>query len=122
MKVISSAALPSPCPIPGREPRTTRIGLVQTRWYDAADAHTEQLREGVSACAGAGANVWFEYVPSAPNSADEPSRVLSLAHGPYSPAPGLRSRPCATRFPQLERLGSASEWIRAARRAAHPHE
>ena len=59
MKVISSAALPSPCPIPGREPRTTRIGLVQTRWYDAADAHTEQLREGVSACAGAGANVVF---------------------------------------------------------------
>jgi hypothetical protein len=57
MKVISSAALPSPCPIPGREPRTTSIGLVQTRWYDSADAHTEQLWEGVSACAGAGANV-----------------------------------------------------------------
>ena len=59
MKVISSAALPSPCPIPGREARTTNIGLVQTRWYDSADAHTEQLWEGVSACAGAGANVVF---------------------------------------------------------------
>ena len=59
MKVISSAVLPSPCPIPGREPRNTVIGLVQTRWYEAADAHAEQLREGVSACAGAGANVVF---------------------------------------------------------------
>ena len=66
--------------------------------------------------AGAGANVWFEYVPSAPNSADEPSRVLSLAHGPYSPAPGLQSQPCAARFPRLEQLGSAGEWIRAAQR------
>ena len=59
MKVISSAALSSPCPIPGREPRTTSIGLIQTRWYDSVDAHTEQLWEGVSACAGAGANVVF---------------------------------------------------------------
>ena len=59
MKVISSTTLPSPCPIPGREPRTTSIGLVQTRWYDSADAHSEQLWEGVSACAGAGANVVF---------------------------------------------------------------
>ena len=59
MKVISSAALPSPCPTPGREPRTTSIGLVQTRWYDSVDAHTEQLWEGVAACAGAGANVVF---------------------------------------------------------------
>ena len=59
MKVITREALPSPCPMPGREARITCIGLVQTRWYDAADAHTEQLREGVSACAGAGANVVF---------------------------------------------------------------
>ena len=59
MKVISSAALPSPCPIPGREPRMTRIGVVQTRWFEAADTHIEQLRGGVSACAGAGANVVF---------------------------------------------------------------
>ena len=66
--------------------------------------------------AGSGANVWFEYVPSAPNSADEPSRVLSLARGPYSPAPGLTSRPCETRFPQLDSLGSPGEWLRAARR------
>ena len=66
--------------------------------------------------AGSGANVWFEYVPSAPNSADEPSRVLSLARGPYSPAPGLTSRPCKTRFPQLDSLGSPGEWLRAARR------
>ena len=59
MKVITREALSSPCPMPGREARTTCIGLVQTRWYDSSDAHTEQLREGVSACAGAGANVVF---------------------------------------------------------------
>ena len=59
MKVITREALSSPCPMPGREARTTCIGLVQTRWYDSWDAHTEQLREGVSACAGAGANVVF---------------------------------------------------------------
>ena len=59
MRVITSKTLPSPCPIPGREPRTTRIGLAQTRWYDSSNVHTEQLREGVSACAGAGANVVF---------------------------------------------------------------
>ena len=59
MKVIAREALSSPCPTPGREARTTCIGLVQTRWYDATDAHTEQLREGVSACASAGANVVF---------------------------------------------------------------
>ena len=45
MRVITSAALPGPCPIPGREPRTTRVGLAQTRWYDSSDVHTEQLRE-----------------------------------------------------------------------------
>ncbi len=56
---ISNAALPSPCPIPGREPRTTRIGLNQTRLYDSGDVHTEQVQKGVSACAGAGANVVF---------------------------------------------------------------
>ena len=59
MRIITSAALPSPCPILGREPRTTRIGLSQTQWYDSADVHSEQLREGVTACAGAGANVVF---------------------------------------------------------------
>ena len=59
MKLITQRALPSPCPIPGRESRTTRIGLVQTRWFESAATHREQLREGVTACAGAGANVVF---------------------------------------------------------------
>ena len=59
MKVITREALSSPCRMPGREAQITCIGLVQTRWYDSADAHGEQLREGVSACAGAGANVVF---------------------------------------------------------------
>ena len=59
MKLISSKLLPSPCPIPGREPRITHIGLVQTRWLESPDAHAEQLAEGVSTCAEAGANVVF---------------------------------------------------------------
>ena len=59
MKVIRSTVLPSPCPIPGRPPRLTCVGLVQTRWYESAELHHEQLRDGVSACAEAGATVVF---------------------------------------------------------------
>ena len=59
MKVIRSRPLPSPCRIADRETRTTSVGLVQTKWFESADAHTEQLSEGVSACAEAGANVVF---------------------------------------------------------------
>ena len=59
MKVIRSRSLPSPCRIADRETRTTSVGLVQTKWFESADAHTEQLTEGVSACAEAGANVVF---------------------------------------------------------------
>ena len=54
-----SRSLPSPCRIADRETRTTSVGLVQTKWFESADAHTEQLTEGVSACAEAGANVVF---------------------------------------------------------------
>ncbi len=59
MKVISSKALPSPCPLPGRAARMTCIGLVQTRWHESVQVHTDQIRDGVSACATAGANVVF---------------------------------------------------------------
>lgn len=59
MKLISSKSLPSPCPIQGREPRIIHIGLVQTKWLESPDAHAEQLAEGVSTCAEAGANVVF---------------------------------------------------------------
>ena len=54
MKVIRSRSLPSPCRIADRETRTTSVGLVQTKWFESAEAHTEQLTEGVSACAEAG--------------------------------------------------------------------
>ena len=59
MKLISSKSLPSPCPIQGREPRITHIGLVQTKWLESPEAHAEQLAEGISACAEAGASVVF---------------------------------------------------------------
>ena len=51
MKLIRKAALPSPCPIPGRAPRMACVGLVQTRWYESPELHREQLRDGVSICA-----------------------------------------------------------------------
>ena len=41
MRVINSAALRSLCPITGREPRTTLIGLARTQWFDSADVHIE---------------------------------------------------------------------------------
>ena len=59
MKLIRKAALPSPCPIPGRALRMACVGLVQTRWYESPELHREQLRDGVSTCAEAGANVVF---------------------------------------------------------------
>ena len=59
MKVISSKALPSPCPLPGRAARMTCIGLVQTRWHESVQVQADQIRDGVSACATAGANVVF---------------------------------------------------------------
>ena len=37
--------------------------------------------------AAAGTAVWFEYVPSAANPADEPSRSLALAETTWQPAP-----------------------------------
>jgi N-carbamoylputrescine amidase len=59
MKVIRSAALPSPCRLAGRLPRLVSIGVVQTRWYDSAESHLDQLHDGVSSCAEAGAEVVF---------------------------------------------------------------
>jgi hypothetical protein len=40
---------------------------------------------------GAKAAVWFEYVPSKPNPADEPSRELELAGAEWRPAPDVVS-------------------------------
>lgn len=59
MKVIRSAVLPSPCPIPERPQRLACVGLVQTRWYESRELHLEQLYDGVSRCADAGAALVF---------------------------------------------------------------
>jgi hypothetical protein len=67
---------------------------------------------------GARAAVWFEYVPSKPNPADEPSRELELAGADWRPAPGVVSRPRACVFPPLERLDDPRGWAREAQGAA----
>lgn len=60
-------------------------------------------------------NVWFEYVPSAANAADEPSRVMRLAREAYAPAPGLRSEPVPLELPRAVELADVGAWMRAAR-------
>lgn len=59
MRVIRSSVLPSPCPAPERPPRLASVGLVQTRWYESKELHRDQLYDGVSTCAEAGAHVVF---------------------------------------------------------------
>ena len=67
---------------------------------------------------GARAAVWFEYVPSKPNPADEPSRELGLAAADWRPAPGVLSRPRMCVFPPLARLADPRGWAKEASRAA----
>ena len=67
---------------------------------------------------GARAAVWFEYVPSKPNPADEPSRELGLAAADWRPAPGVVSRPRMCVFPPLARLADPRGWAKEASRAA----
>ena len=67
---------------------------------------------------GAKAAVWFEYVPSKPNPADEPSRELELAGAEWRPAPGVVSRPRVCVFPPLARLDDPRGWAREAEGAA----
>ena len=67
---------------------------------------------------GAKAAVWFEYVPSKPNPADEPSRELELAGEEWRPAPGVVSLPRVCIFPPLARLDDPRGWTREAAGAA----
>ena len=67
---------------------------------------------------GARAAVWFEYVPSKPNPADEPSRDLELADASWRPAPGVVSRARECVFPPLSRLDDPDGWAREAAKAA----
>ena len=66
-------------------------------------------------CAVTRTSIWFEYVPSAANAADEPSRDMSLAAAPYIPAPGLRSEPVRLVLPRVAGLADVGAWARAAR-------
>jgi hypothetical protein len=64
--------------------------------------------------AGAQARVWFEYVPSAANPSDEPSRVEGLWQAPFKPAAGVDSRPMPCRFPPLSGISDPGAWIAEA--------
>ena len=59
-------------------------------------------------------NVWFEYVPTDANVADEPSRRLRLADEEWWPAPHCVSCPAPCRQPPLQRLSATSGWAREA--------
>ena len=53
---------------------------------------------------GARADVWFDWVPSKSNPADEPSRDLSLADRLWECAPGIVSQPVEVVFPSIREL------------------
>ena len=65
-------------------------------------------------CAATRTSIWLEYVPSAANAADEPSRDMSLATAPYVPAPGLCSEPVRLVLPQVAGLAGLGACARAA--------
>ena len=64
--------------------------------------------------AGAMCDVWFEYVPSKANPADEPSREPRLWQGEFAPAPRVASRPRCVVFPPLTSVDNARAWQRDA--------
>ena len=65
--------------------------------------------------AAAQASVWFEFVPTDQNVADDPSRDMSLANLPFRPFPGVVSSPVRVTFPPLGSLASPGGWAREAR-------
>ena len=75
-------------------------------------AHIVHIFHAWAACAAT--NVWFEYVPSAANPADEPSRDLTLAHTPWHIEAGPVSRPIACIQPPIQRLQDPAGWAREA--------
>ena len=62
---------------------------------------------------GARATVWFEYVVTDANPADEPSRDLRLADSVWEVAPGITSSPVPIVFPPPERLVDPSAWMQS---------
>ena len=65
--------------------------------------------------AGARASVWFDFIPTDQNVADEPSRDMSLASRPFCPLPAVVSTPVPVRFPPLGSLDDSAGWAREAR-------
>ena len=68
--------------------------------------------------AGARVDAWFEYVPSAANIADEPSRDMSLSAGACLLAGVFESEAAPVRFPTLHALDDPAGWMRDAAVAA----
>ena len=60
-----------------------------------------------------GTAVWFEYVPSAANVADLPSRDMTLAHRTMQISSELISHPCPVRFPPAHALDDVQGWLGA---------
>ena len=61
---------------------------------------------------GAQARVWFEYVPTKENPADEPSRA-DLSETIYEPAPDVTSVPVPLALPELELWSDPAGWMAA---------
>ena len=61
--------------------------------------------------------VWFEYVPTKANPADEPSRDPALWGADFRPATAVRSQPVHVCFPPLSHVQSARAWRMEAERA-----
>ena len=65
---------------------------------------------------GLGARIWLEWVPSAANPSDEPSRV-DLARCDFAICDGIVSAPVPLVMPQAEAWADAAGWAREAVRA-----
>ena len=61
----------------------------------------------------AGARVWFEYIPSKSNPADEPSRI-DLSDSIYVIADHMLSSPRPTRLPEARHWADPAGWMREA--------
>ena len=64
--------------------------------------------------AGAKTAVWFEFIPTDQNPADEPSRDLSLAHSLFEVLSGIVSCPVSVRFPLVSEMSDLGAWMREA--------
>jgi len=118
MKVITSKALPSLCPIQGRASRHARVGLVQTRWYESPEVHRQQLHDGVSRGAEAGAEIVFlpELTLSRYPADTQPQREADataedLAEGPSVTFAKTLARECDVhlQISLFERSGAADK-------------